>query len=434
MASHKSIASARTVFASTPAKLAGETAAIQWSKVDSFPGNFSSAALTTHRPCPICGSNRTRPILQFDQFQFYSDSDKLPKRVDLKEFQCLDCFALYLNPCYSEYGFQVLFAEAGCSYGSTEGRPQEQIDWLSARGLLRSGSRFLDAGCYDGGFLAKLPDDLERIGVDIDEPAIERGRRRLAQQKVQFILGDFENFLVDQPLDTMTMFHVLEHLPRPGVVLRNLRSMAHAGSRLVVEVPVLEHGLTNDINGFFSVQHMTHFSRTSLQNCMASAGWRIQESKQQEDYNGFRVVGIPAELVDTPEKDPNAVALTHEYLAHWHQALLNVERRLLSIEETPRCILWGGGAHSEFLYQTTSFFQCRSGREYAIVDSDPMKQRKSWRGIRICSPDSLRDVSWKNVCLVVSSYGNQPDIAKAAMDLGVPPERILTLYETVRVY
>jgi hypothetical protein len=210
--------------------------------------------------------------------------------------------------------------------------------------------------------------------------------------------------------------------------------MVHARSRLVVEVPVLEHGVTNDINGFFSIQHMTHFSRTSLQNCMASAGWRIQESKQQEEYNGFRVVGIPAEPADMPEKDLNAVALTHEYLAHWHQALHIVERRLSSIDDTPRCILWGGGAHSEFLYQTTSFFQNSPGREYAIVDSDPLKKGKSWRGITISSPDSLREISWTDVCLVVSSYGSQPGIAKAAVDLGVPPERILTLYENVRVY
>jgi hypothetical protein len=147
MTSAGNILSEGTALAGAPAEAAEEGVPIKWSKVNSFPGNSNSAALTTHRPCPICGSNRARTILQFDQFQFYSDSDKLPKRVDLKEVQYLDCSALYLNPCYSEYGFQVLFAEGGCSYGSTEGRPREQIDWLGTRGLLRSGSPFLDAGC-----------------------------------------------------------------------------------------------------------------------------------------------------------------------------------------------------------------------------------------------------------------------------------------------
>ena len=103
---------------------------IRWSQVDSFPGNSSSAATTEQRSCPICGSQRSRTVLQFDQFQFYSDSGELPKRTDIREVQCLDCFALYLNPCYSEYGFRVLFAEAGCSYGSTVGHTSQQIDWL----------------------------------------------------------------------------------------------------------------------------------------------------------------------------------------------------------------------------------------------------------------------------------------------------------------
>jgi hypothetical protein len=47
-------------------------------------------------------------------------------------------------------GFNILFAEAGQSYGSTEGRPHEQTKWLADRGLLDEGKVFLDVGCYDG--------------------------------------------------------------------------------------------------------------------------------------------------------------------------------------------------------------------------------------------------------------------------------------------
>jgi hypothetical protein len=407
---------------------------IRWSQVDSFPGNSSSAATTELRPCPICNGHRSRTVLQFDQFQFYSDSGELPKRTDVRELQCLDCFALYLNPCYSEYGFRVLFAEAGCSYGSTVGRPFEQIEWLTSRGMLRSGSRFLDAGCYDGGFLAKLPEDLKKIGVDIDEPAIERGRQALGGKGVEFILGDFESFRCDKSLDVITMFHVLEHLPRPVPILRNLRSMAHPETRLVVEVPVLENGVTNDINGFFSVQHMTHFSRASLQNCLASAGWKIQESQQQEQYNGFRVVAIPSVPTRPSERDVQATSLLLTYLAGWYGALNKAEVRLSELRDKGRCFIWGGGLHTEFLYQTTSFFCGWPDREYVIVDSDPMKRGKSWRGIEIHSPDVLRDVSCSTERLLVSSYGSQPSIVNAAKELGFSPDRISTLYDVVRVY
>jgi hypothetical protein len=354
--------------------------------------------------------------------------------VDIHDVQCLDCFALYLNPCYSEYGFKVLFAEAGCSYGSTVGHTNEQIEWLGSRGLLKAGSRLLDAGCYDGGFLAKLPDNLKKIGVDIDEPAIRRGRNTFGGKEIELILGDFETFQCDKSVDVITMFHVLEHLPRPLAVLRHLRHMAHAGTRLVVEIPVIESAMTNDINGFFTVQHTTHFSRVSLQNCMALAGWKILESQDQPDYNGFRVVAGPADPTQITEKDPNVTSVLRQYLSVWNLAVKAVEDNLSRLAEVGRCVIWGGGAHTEFLYQVTSLFLGKPDREYIIVDSDPLKQGKSWRGVQICLPEVLKDLSWKEESLLVSSYGSTPAITNAASTLGVPDNRIVGLYRDFKVY
>jgi hypothetical protein len=230
------------------------------------------------------------------------------------------------------------------------------------------------------------------------------------------------------------MFHVLEHLPRPISILRNLRSMAHAETRLVIEVPVLENGVTNEINGFFSVQHMTHFSRTSLQNCLAAAGWKMHESQQQEQYNGFRVVAVPDAQAPVVRIDKQATSLLYTYLGGWYGALKSAEARLSELRDNGRCIIWGGGLHTEFLYQTTSFFSSRPDREYLIVDSDPMKKGKSWRGIEIHSPETLQEISSATERLMVSSYGSQPGIVKAATELGFPPDRVSTLYDGVRIY
>ena len=411
-----------------------ESSDISWRRVDSFPGNHSSPATTELRPCPICGSNRSRSILQFDQFQFFSDSKDVPKRVDIRHAQCLDCFALYLNPCYTSYGFEVFLAEAGASYGSTLGRPKEEIDWLASRGLLKSGSRFLDAGCYDGGFLAHLPENVERIGVDIDEPAIARGRKAFGPKGIQLILGDLENFSCHQPPDVITMFQVLEHLPRPVAVLQHLRSMAHSGTRLVVDVPVLEHGKTNDINGFLSAFHTTHFSRLSLENCLQRSGWKTQESQQQPDYNGFRVVATPASPSNAQGKDYGMTSLLRDYLADWNLSVKAVEDRLARLPQADKCIIWGAGAHTEFLYHVTSFFLSKPERQYAIVDSDPLKHGKSWRGLMIYPPHILKNAGWDLAYVVVSSYGGTFSIVKAASELGVPANRVIALYDKTRLH
>lgn len=411
---------------------------LSWNRIDSFDANRTSTALTAHRPCPVCGSIRSATVTVFNGFQFFTDSADGPKRADVAQAQCLDCFALFMNPGYSSYGFRTLFAEAGCSYGSTSGRADEQRGWLEKRGLLAEGRRVLDVGCYDGGFLSKLPKDVLKTGVDIDGPAILRGRERHARAGIEFIHGDFETFEMDKAPDLITAFHVLEHLPRPVEVLKKLRAIAHGGTRALIEVPVLENGATKDINGFFSVQHMTHFSKQSLANALRMAGWRVVEAYECAGYNGLRVLAVPG---DNPPLIPPLVkagfgdiALLHAYLSEWHRALFEAGKRIERTIDTKRWVVWGGGMHTEFLYHTTSFFHAAPEREYIIVDGDRLKQGRSWRGIRIYEKAALPEVDWSAAELLISSYGSQNEIAEAAISMNVPQDRITTLYDDVRVY
>ncbi|MBI5902406.1 MAG: class I SAM-dependent methyltransferase [Deltaproteobacteria bacterium] len=418
---------------------------LSWNRVDSFNANFTSPALTAYRPCPVCGSIRSATVTVFNGFQFFTDSAREPKRADVCQCLCLDCFAIYMNPGYSSYGFNTLFAEAGCSYGSTSGRADEQRDWLEKRGLLAEGGRVLDVGCYDGGFLSRLPKGVLKTGVDIDGPAILRGRERHASAGIEFIHGAFETFDIDETPDLITAFHVLEHLPRPVEVLKKLRTIAHGETRALIEVPVLENGATKDINGFFSVQHMTHFSKQSLANALRRAGWRVVEAHECAGYNGYRVLAMPGDnpplippLIKGGEgglvKGAGDVPLLHAYLSSWHNALFEAGKRIERTIDTKRCVVWGGGMHTEFLYHTTSFFHAEPEREYVIVDGDRLKQGRSWRGIRIYDPSALSEVDWSGASLFISSYGSQNEMVEAAISMNVPRERITTLYDDVRVY
>ena len=408
---------------------------LTWSKIDSFVGNHTHATLLHYRPCPICGSLQLpRTLLIFDDFQFYTDSAIEPKRAKIQEVQCQNCYGVYLNPCYSVTGFDCLFSEAGQSYGSTDGRAQEQIDWLFNRDLLCEGKVFLDVGCYDGKFLHALPKNVRRQGIDIDAPAIARGQERYGADGIELIQGAFETFLCPIAPDIISMFHVLEHVADPFKVLLHLRSISHDETRLVVEVPVLDHGKTNDINGFLSVQHMTHFSLHSIEQIMNYAGWEILERQQMSGYDGHRILakrGMVSNLVGGSALDRLQV---FEYLENWYQNLSKVTRLIESWPRTSRAVIWGGGAHSEFVYQVTSFFQQDYHREYLVVDSDPLKQGKSWRGLSIIPPESLREVDWNDCLLIISSYGSQESIAQAASEMGVPDSAVRRLYDHLLIY
>lgn len=411
---------------------------VEWVKINSFLGNFNSKALGFCRPCPICGSLESKTVMELNDFQFYSDSLETPKRFDVKENMCLSCFTLYLNPCYSNFGFHSLFSEAGQSYGSMLSHTHEQIDWLSRHDLLNDGARILDVGCYDGSFLARLPNNVIKLGVDIDEPAVERGRKQYGEKGIEFFLGDFETFIFSGSApDTITMYHVLEHLPNPVEVLIKLRSIAKSSTRLIVEVPVIENGRTNDINGFFSIQHATHFSKKSLHNCLAKAGWKIEEQFETPDYNGCRVLASPKLETDREHSIENAkedwLELNHN-LSAWHAAIADVEKKVHEIPANQRFVVWGGGAHAEFLYQTTSLFHSLPDTEYIIIDSDPIKHGKSWRGIYIYDPSIIKKLDWTDTKLLISSYGGQESIADAAIKLDVPSGNIIRFYEKIRRY
>lgn len=407
---------------------------LPWSTIDSYYGNFTSPVNTLLRLCPICGSLYHQTIFCLDNFQFFTDSTALPKRSDIRVQQCTDCHAVFQNPCYSELGFKHLFAEAGLSYGAAEGRPQEQVDWLTQRGLLSEGMTCLDIGCYDGRFLGTLPAHLRRIGVDIDQPAISRGRKQYAQRGVEFLLGAFDNFACPTQPDVIFMFHVLEHLANPYQVLRHLSLISHPCTRLVIEVPVLEYGKTNDINGFFSVQHMTHFSTNSLMTLLRRAGWGVLESMKIPGYNGFRLLAQPSSTGVGTKNGLADIRHVYSYLADWHQNVHSIAARMEQWPCSEKVIIWGGGMHTEFLYHLTPLFRQRRERQFLIVDSDPLKQGKTWRGIPILTPASIAGYTWENTLLVISSYGKQEAIANAAAGLGVMESAIMRLYDHVNAY
>jgi len=403
-----------------------------WKKVDSFGGNTTSPVLTAWRPCPVCGAFECRNLLTFDDFQFYGDSAQLPKRAQVQQVQCLTCQAIFMNPGYSETGQRVLFAAAGNSFRSRPEHQLAQVTWLEQRGLAAPGQTLLDVGCYDGRFLNMLPAHVRKSGVDMDVAAIERGR----SLGLDLIVGSFEDFRLSTQPDVITMFHVLEHLADPYKTLRNLRQNSHAETRLIIEVPVIENGFSNDLNGFLTIQHSTHFSFNSLKLIMERAGWQILDSATMS-YNGYRIVTKPGtdNAVDVKAAAMADRVTALRYLQHYFQTLANAGEKIGKWPNTPRAVIWGAGAHSEVLYQTTEYFRQNRDREYIMVDSAVTETDMTWRGLHAYSPKAvLADIDWSDCALVISSYGWQDAIEQDALKAGVPQAAIRKIYDHISTY
>lgn len=292
--------------------------------IDTFGQNTQNQTHLENRPCPICGSNHYTILREENNLQFFTDSASESKRRNIRDCQCRNCYAIYRNPCFTTTGFEVLFREAGYSYGAAELRPQEKLNWLQKHELLNGA--VLDVGCYDGSFLNCLPNSLIRMGVDIDKPAIKRGLANNASLLLEH--GRFETFIPTKAPTLITMFHVLEHVSNPIAVLQRLYSVSTEDANLVIEVPILEKGITNDIGGFLTLQHLTHFSKRSLALALEVSGWNIIETEEMESYNGYLVLAKKAisktEIIGSIED----LLCAKSMLVSWLKAQMNVEFKI----------------------------------------------------------------------------------------------------------
>lgn len=391
--------------------------------------------ILVERPCPICESPSSRTLWSFDGIQYYTDHPDGLNVVDVVTVVCRDCFAAYQNPAPTPEGFGILFEKAAASYGSTDGRHAEQIGWLDERSLLSNDALVFDVGCYTGEFLAQLPPSVKRSGVDIDLPAIEIARQR--DPGGQYVHSSFEELPIQdfQP-DLITMFHVIEHVVNPREVLKRLLAISGEETRLLLETPIFENARIGDINGFFSTQHLTHFSRNSLERLVRSSGWMIEEWFEQPDYNGTRVLCVPG-AIDTSQElalspDLSDIGTHYKYVAGWLDSVSVAAERVLQSLQWDEFVIWGGGMHTELAYALGVLPHAKN--LLFIVDSDESKQGHSWRGVEIKNPRDVSNCDWNSTGILISSYGSQEEIANALAYLGVPVENVVQLYDSIVAY
>jgi len=346
---------------------------------------------------------------------------------------CDECETIFNNPVYTDIGFNNLFSEMAHSYGMTEGRTIEQIDYLNDIGVLKNTRSVLDLGCYRGEFLSHFPDNLEKDGIDIDLPSISHAKQQFP--KTNFFCQDLEKFNTGKKYDLIVMLHVLEHLKNPLEVLINILNSSHKDTYLLIEVPILENGFTNDVNGFFSAQHLTHFSRTSLKNFFKHGGWEIIRLDEQPSYNGTRVIAKPSlkKKKYVPEITGDTGVL-YSYFRHWYNVLQDVEEKLKRSSENKKYIIWGAGLHTEFLFNKTSFFRKNKELEFLFFDSDPTKIGSTYRGVQIVAPfTQTKNVSF-DTPIVLSSYRGTESMRRECIKQGWDEDKIISFYDYYSLY
>ncbi len=125
-----------------------------------------------------------------------------------------------------------------------------------------------------------------RIGFSVDaieESSVAFDRGKAAFPEVRWVQQDVSTYLkaaTDSSLDLLTLYHCLEHLPRPADVCREAARVLRPGGVLVIEVPNAsgrQAATLGDRWPHFVPHHLSYFNERSLRRLLEPMGFQLLE-------------------------------------------------------------------------------------------------------------------------------------------------------------
>jgi len=138
--------------------------------------------------------------------------------------------------------------------------------------------RLLDFGCGGGRYVAQmLAAGWKAEGIDAMTDAVKAGREAGLTIHEGTLPGAS---LPKDHYDTVTLWHVLEHVPRPMATLKAVREVLKPGGRLAVVCPMSDSLTARWFGGAWYgtdvPRHLTHFSRATLRRHIKAAGFAVE--------------------------------------------------------------------------------------------------------------------------------------------------------------
>jgi 2-polyprenyl-3-methyl-5-hydroxy-6-metoxy-1,4-benzoquinol methylase len=201
-----------------------------------------------YNPCLLCGS----PDAQF-----------IWEKEGARYVRCKTCTLIYENPRLDPEELKKFYSDESYFVGSPDQKATSgYVDYFSQcnSGLVHThfeilrratgfgpGTRFLDVGSGPGNLMEHANQHgWKSSGVELSSWAADLGKKR----GLDIFEGTLEQAkFADSTFDLVTMFDVIEHLPDPHAVIREVHRVLKPGGWFIGETP--------NIEGFF-VQHLYH--------------------------------------------------------------------------------------------------------------------------------------------------------------------------------
>jgi len=230
--------------------------------------------------CPVCSepTDNTKKLLE-------QTSNMNQVSLDIQLVECISCKHVFLNPQPTWEDLEDHYEQGREMYDNERDIIIEKIKKISNPNKVREfnhipitkGGRFLDIGCSIGNIVYAMSVlGMESEGVEPSLTAVNKAKS--LGRKV--IHGNFQDIKYpDATFDAISMFHVLEHVGDPLMLLRECHRVLKAGGTVSIGVPNLDSLVFLffgwEWNGMKLPAHFQHFRISTLTHLSSLAGFSI---------------------------------------------------------------------------------------------------------------------------------------------------------------
>jgi len=393
-----------------------------------------TALKSVARPCPIC-DGLIGEVLHTQKFVL---PEGHPLAAGYDVVCCVHCGFAYADTTASQrdydefYSRQSKYSDNKTSTGGGESPWDSQRLRDTAAAITRviphKHARIGDIGCANGGLLRALHQFgyTNLCGID---PAPACVAQTAQVPGVDAYCGSLSQIPTEAgPFDCLILSHVLEHVRDLQPALAYLQQFLKPDACLYVETPDATRYADFVFAPFqdFNTEHINHFSLVSMANLLRRCGFTPTTSDTKVILSApgmpypalFMFATLSANVsASTPswQKEEVLKARLIDYITISHQVMEEIDAHLQRVlAQTPEVLVWGTG---QLLMKLLAETALSNARIVAFVDSNPINQGKSLRGIPVLAPSQVKPSTHP---IIVASILHHGAIIENIRQLGLP--------------
>lgn len=237
-------------------------------------------------PCGLCGSNRAR--VRFCALKGWPPSADGSYAATTDKFgaygtiqRCQDCGLLYTSPRVKPQNLLDEYADNQDDGYFLQSEARSMNAYLSLAAIRRHAAKgkLLDVGCATGFFL-----NAARLSFEVEGVEPSRWARRYAEEQLKLAIKAptlEQARFPDGHFDVVTLHDVIEHVPDPAGLLREVARVTKPGGFIYLVTPDCE-SLSAKLLGprWWGLRpaHIYYFSRRTLAALLGKTGYEVVEA------------------------------------------------------------------------------------------------------------------------------------------------------------